>query len=386
MVTTICSVCKTSNKIKYKHCFCCGNQLPTTDIVEDGGFIAFIKFIWFIVKKIWQAFLDNLYLFLLTISIGYFIFYSAVKDDPLYFVGWKNKEYVLKLIKDFSLIIFSAGIFTSSLKYLQYLKVFEKEFDRILTSNKFTNKVKESVESITFSKEFLHKQKNLEHIWKKVTLVMWEKQFPDLYIQLKDSLKNDFFKQNNISFYYKNFKIKYYITRIAESDFVEIEEHTTYTLVRPNEKLFDWDFKVAIDMVDSEDKKYPEIDLAIINDTANIFTPNENIECIGEKNTDDVFIKKIKMQLQGSKEYLIKRKVILKQNLNKDREYSFGSDRIISDLDVSIHYSDNINVVFSESWKVKFIKEEIRGDKISSYIFRGLMLPGEKFKLFFIKS
>lgn len=383
MANLNCGTCKTPNHLKHKHCFSCGNELPIVEEPEgEAGFLAFLKFIGLILKKIWSAFLDNLYLFLLLVSISYFVFYGIVKDDVNYFSGWKNKHEILKGLKDFSLIIFSAGIFTSSLKYLQYLKVFEKEFDRILTSNKFTNKVKESVESITFSKEFLHKQSNLEQIWKKVTLVMWEKQFPDLYAQLKGNLKNELFRQNNISFYYKNFKVKYFITRVDDTDRIKIEQHTVYTLVRPNEKLFDWNFSVAVDIANCEDKKYPKVEVELVNDSVNKFNPEEDIKSFEE---EGFFIKKVELQLRGKTEYLIKRKVTMYQDLQKDREFSFGSDRIIADLDVSICHSNNLNVVFSESWKVKFIKEELREKGVSSYLFRGLMLPGEKFKLFFLK-
>lgn len=382
MNTIECITCTEKNNIKYKHCYQCGNELPKIEEEILNGFLSFLYFILDILKKISIALLNNLYLIFLIISISCFIFYGIVNDDPDYFKGWKEKKSVLEVIKNLSLIIFSAGIFTSSLKYLQYIKVFEKEFDRILNSEKFSSKIKESVESITFSKEFLHKQNNLEKIWQKVTLVMYEKQFPDLYHQLKNELQNELFNHNNISFYYKNFKIEYFITRIPETDNLKIEEQTTYTLVRPNNKLFDWDFKVAIDSDDSDNKRYPEIEMEFLNSTKCIFNKTDDVEVIEQK---DLVIKKIKKKLHGNKNYLIKRKIIMVQNLHKDREYSFGSDRIIDDLDITIQFSEDLNVIFSESWKVKFIKKETKDNNIKSYIYRGLLLPGEKFKLFFLK-
>lgn len=328
------------------------------------------------------GFFNNLYLIFLVFSVSYFLYYFFITNSKSNETFCELNKSTLTLLKEFSLIIFSAGIFTSSLKYLQYIKVFEKEFERIFNSKNFNEKIKDSVESITFSKEFLHKQNNLEKIWQKVTLIMYEKQFPELYSQLKTNLKNELFKYNNISFYYKNFKIEYHISRISNSDKIKIEELTTYTLVRPNTKLFDWDFKVALDSSECEDKKYPEIEIDFM-DSDNKFDTSLNIIT---KEIDENIVKEIKMKLIGNTNYLIKRKITMIQDLQKDREYSFGSDRIIEDLDIQIQYSDDLNVIFSESWKVKFIKEEKRIKNIKSYIHRGLLLPGEKFKLFFLKE
>lgn len=378
----ICEICECDNKNNHIHCCKCGNQLPIQEVSKENKFFLFIKYLGNIITGFIESTFNNLYLIFLILSIIYFIYYLIISNSGTHLVFFNANLKTLTLLKEISLIIFSAGIFTSSLKYLQYIKVFEKEFERIFASSNFTQKVKESVESITFSREFLQKQNNLEKIWQRVTLTMYEKQFPQLYGQLKNIIKNELFKQNNISFYYKNFKLDYYISREEGSDKIKIEEITTYNLIRPDRKLFEWNFKVAIEKTDSNNDEYPKISIDFIDNDELVFDSEKDIEIIpNEENT----IKEVKKKINGQTNYLIKRHIEIYQDLNKDREYSFGSDRIIEDLDITIHTDNFINAIFSESWKVKFINENTRESNKKSYIYRGLLLPGEKFKLFFIK-
>lgn len=380
MVKIDCKICSSKNSYKHKHCCSCGNELPITELEEKNGFTIFLIYIGNILISLWKGVIDNLYLIFLVVSIGYFIFYSIVADNELYFKGWESKKQTLSTLKNISYFIFSAGIFTSSLKYLQYLKVFEKEFERILSSEKYNKQIKDSVESITFSKKFLLKQNNIEEIWEKVTLCMYEKQFPELYNELKKNLKNELFKQNNISYYYKNQKIDFYISKVSE-DLIKIEQTITYSIIRPSEKLFDWDFRVITENDISEDGKYPQIEIDFLNCDETLKSEDVKNEVIGNS-----LIKTVSKKLSGRREYHLKRKITLMQNLQNDRFWSFGSDRIIDDLDVNVQYDDTLNVIFTESMKQKkFIVQECREKNKKSYINRGLMLPGEKFKLFFLK-
>ncbi len=126
---------------------------------------------WYIKLKNW--FFNNSYLIFLSYSSVFLIFYI------IYYFNSDLKE-LLKLysdlidfLKTLSILSFTAGIFTVTLKYFQYLKVFESEFNRIIDSKSFENKLEKIVSSVTFSEEFLNKQNDLSEIWKKVTLIKY---------------------------------------------------------------------------------------------------------------------------------------------------------------------------------------------------------------------
>ncbi|MEO9478480.1 MAG: hypothetical protein ABJF56_03385 [Maribacter dokdonensis] len=333
------------------------------------------------ITKLWKGILNNLYLILLSVSLIYFVVYAVLIFDDNYLSNWDKKVFWLDFFKNIALLIFSAGIFTASLKYLQYIKVFESEFERILLSKKFSDKIKDSVESITFSEEFLLKQANLGEIWETVTLSKYKQQFPGLYANLKKNINNTFFIKNNISYYYKHTKKTYNISVISEF-LIRIEETTVFTIVRPNTDEFEWDFNVSLEEKNSEDKKYPEVEIIPLKDYGTEFDPKNNVENIIK---DELLIKNCKITLSGHEVYNIKRIINTHQDLKVDREWVFGSDRIMDHLDVRVKYSNDLNVIFSSSNNVKFINEDLTESNEISYISQDLMLPGEKFKLFFLK-
>ncbi|PKA97364.1 hypothetical protein B0O79_1019 [Flavobacteriaceae bacterium MAR_2009_75] len=375
-----CPKCKKDNLIDHIHCCQCGKKIVANKY-KPGTFKSILHFVGEMIKKLWKGVLNNLYLILLSVSILYFLCYTIFIFNDEFLPSWEKKVFWLNFFKDIALLIFTAGIFTASLKYLQYIRVFETEFERILLSDKFSGKVKDSVESITFSEDFLLKQSNLSEIWETVTLSKYKQQFPNLYAELKKNINNTFFVNNNISYYYKHTKKKYDI-KVVSGYKIHIMETTILSIVRPSTDEFEWDFKTSILEGHSENEKYPEICIESLSECGMIFDPEKNIE-VEVKNEN--LIKECKLKLSGHKVYNIKRVLKFTQDIDKDREWVIGSDRIMDHLDVHVKYSEDLNVIFSKSNKAKFIKEELQEPNQISYISQELMLPGEKFKLFFLK-
>ncbi len=375
-----CAKCTKDNHAHHIHCCYCGKKIETKQF-SPGSFKSVIFFIWEMILKLWKGILNNLYLILLSLSIAYFILYGILIFDEKYLQGWEKKVFWLDFFKNIALLIFSAGIFTASLKYLQYIKVFESEFERILLSKKFSDRVKDSVESITFSEEFLLKQANLSDIWETVTLSKYKQQFPNLYADLKKNINNTFFIKNNISYYYKHTKKTYEISLVSDY-IIKIKETTVLTIVRPSIEEFEWDFKVSLKEKDSENNKYPELNVLTLKDYGTLFDAEKDVEIITK---DGQLTKICKITLSGQLVYNIKRVVTTHQDLQSDRVWEVGTDRIMDHLDVHAKYTNDLNVIFSSSNGVKFINEELPESNEFSYISQELMLPGEKFKLFFLK-
>lgn len=377
----ICDNCQDYNSFENKFCKNCGKSLEKIDQKETWKVFKLIKHLSIIFYK---GAKNNIYLILLFLSLAYFFTYIIL----MFFLD-KNKYDInielLGFIKEISLIIFSAGIFTCALKYLQYLDVFKKDFEKIIFSKRYNDVLKQNIESITLSEDFFLKQNNIESIWQTVTLSKYKKEFPELYDSIKSKLENELFKKSNIEYYYKNVHKIYSIDLMEDEKYIEIREETNYSVIRNSENAFIWDCHLKILKEDSENGKYPDIDVKIINDLDVTYQKDDEKEIKQGK----FLIKKIEKKLQGKKEYHIKRTVKIKQNLNHDREYSFGSSRIIDDISVSLRYSKRLKVIFSEVGKVKFYKDEenVFTDIIEkTYINRGVLTPGEKFKLFFIKA
>ena len=366
-------------------CSKCGHDLKEPKKADKAHDLkGLLEFISNTIKGFFKGFINNIYLIFLVISISYFAFYILayyLKNED------GNRVFDMTIVtfwKEIAFIVFTAGIFTSCLKYLAYIKVFEKEFDRILLSDKYNERLKKSIESITLSEDYFLAQNNLEHIWEIVTLSKYRKAFPDIYKILKRDIKNEFFEKNNISYYYKNYEKEYNVNLVGERD-IRIVEVTKYTIVKNSTEEFEWNFKIRVDKRDSLDNEYPKIEFEVLNADNIKFVPEEDIKI--ESDNGDT-IKTVKKTLQGKEEYHIKRIITFNQNIDYDRECIFGCDKIIDDLSINLRYHEDLKVIFSPAWKVKYHEEELvdLGKlKEVSFYNRGILLPGEKFKLFIIK-
>jgi hypothetical protein len=334
-------------------------------------------------KKLFEGALNNLYLILLFLSISYFVLYTILIFNKEYLGSWENKDYWLEFFKNIALIVFSAGIFTSSLKYLQYIKVFEKEFERILLSQTFHSKIKESVESITYSNEHLLKQSDLDKIWKRVTLSKYKQRFPELMNQLTKNLENELFEENNLVCYYKNFQMNVNF-ELLKNNLVKITERSHFSVVSNSEEEVKIIFWVSSANKGNENGCYTKIIPENTKIDGKIFDIN-SFNSLEEISENGIYIKKFEFILSGKSTYHIERCVEMTQNLNDDRVYSFSSSKIIDDLTVNIQYCSDLNVYFSKVGKNTFnnIGNYSNGISLSN---RDVLLPGEKFKVFIYKK
>ena len=142
---------------------------------------------------------------------------------------------------------------------------------------------------------------------------------------------------------------------------------------------------MRVDKSDSNNGEYPKINFKILNSDSIKFDEKNDIK---EEELGDEIIKRVSKTLQGKDEYHIERTVIFSQNLDNDRECIFGCDKIIDDISINIRYGKDLKVIFSPAWKVNYHQENIKEladfNEIN-YFNRGILLPGEKFKLFIIK-
>lgn len=318
----------------------------------------------------------------------FFIVYSLNKSFNNYLLNYTE---LIDFLKTIAILTFTSGIFASALKYIQYLKIFEKEFERIILSPKFENKLKETLHAITFHEDFLTNQNDIDAIWKKVTLIKYKKEFPELYSKIERNLTNELFEANNLSKYYKNVIISYEL-ELEENSIIKVKENSSFTIVRSNKDSFLWDFFVTLYNDDTNKTDSPDDNHANILNYEKTRIDGETIDetkCkFIESVEDESFIKKkYSYTLSGKHEYNIERHFRFSQNLNNDRLISFNSSHVIDDLSVFIKKCDKLEVVFDSIGKNTFDKSDIFSDENRiSYTNRDAFLPGEKYKLFVYKK
>lgn len=207
---------------------------------------------------------------------------------------------------------------------------------------------------------------------------MYNKQFPELNPKMKEKVNNDLFKKNVIEYYYKNMQSHYEI-KLLKNGLVSIIDKSSYTVVRPNNNKFNWD--VTANYLD-DDKASSTISVDVTNLKNKRI--DDNLATISRKNG---FInKKLSLELSGHKEYHIERNITAVQDIDKDRVFSFGSDRIIDDLSFTVKHCDKLGVYVDKIWNNKLYEDKSKGINDIAFINRDLLLPGEKFKIFIFRK
>jgi hypothetical protein len=302
----------------------------------------------------------------------------AFLSIDFYFIEFKNvKNY--ELIKELCKILFSAGVFTTALNFLDSLDVFKKNFKSIIMSDEFESLLTKKIDALAYSEEHLNKQSNLDKIWQTVTLCKYRQEFPELYDKLENKIENLLFKKNNISYYYKNFQVNYHF-ELIDDKYVKILEKTSFTIMRPNKNEFTFDFKSSYN---NEDKACEVKAKFFSKNVKEINFEEIEISTVKDKTLTTLTCSKI---LSGHLEYHIESDIEMYQNIEIDRTFTFSSGRIIDDLTIFIEKSNKINVTFVPLNNNKFHHNGIHNTDKISYINRDVLLSGEKFIIFFYRN
>ena len=320
------------------------------------------------------------FFYILGIATMYAIFYSVYSLNETVNDSLNKYDKVISYFANISILFFTAGIFSVSLKYFQFLGIFEAEFKKVISSKDFDQKLEKQLKQITFSEDFLIEQSNLPELWETVTLCKYKQQFPEIYPKLKKKIDNELFITDNISYYYKNFQINYNIEQI-DTNYVKVIESASLTIVRPDINEFEWDFGVTFD--DTEDKKIKyDLSYEVKNGNGIVFDSSD----IKTRKKLGLINKYITKKLSGHLEYHIERRIELVQDLRVDRQFSFASDRIIDDISLKIQHCDNLSVFFTTVNKNKMYHNGASNKDELAYINRDIFLSGEKFKIFIYKK
>lgn len=334
------------------------------------------------IKNMALKIIDYFYLVLIPFPAAYLIFYAASLEE-----GKLNSDFFLSTevaltLKDLSIWFFTAGIFSATVKYLNTITYVKKKFKEIVLSKEFDDVLSRKLEIMAYSKDYLKEHANIEDLWRKVTLLKYESEFPSIYSKLKDIVYNEY-NEKNTSFYYKHFTMDFYLKLNDNGNDIEFEINTNFTIVRPNKDPFEWTFdhEVLTELLQTEESNVKVYNL---DQGQEADYKHESREVVPGR--DNFSLVKLVYKLEGKEEYHIKHKRKFTQDIENDRYYGFGSKRILDDLKVNIEHCDKLKVFFTNVNGVKFIKEIKEEKNIQTHIHNGLIIPGEKFKLFLIRK
>lgn len=324
--------------------------------------------------------LKYMYLFLIPFPLCYLFFYHYIYDagqNPS--IRFETAEYLEKI----SIYFFSAGIFSATFKLINSLVVFKSHFKDIIISKEFDEVLSNKLEVLALSNEYLLKRSDLSDIWARVTMCKYEQRFPQLKDSIREKMENDLFHENNLSYYYKNFRTQINYELVSDL-IVKITEISNFTIVSNSIDTIIMDFWISTDDVlsSTEDKIYTKY----IPEKCKMDGVLLDIKEVSNNNSDIYRIyKTYNAELKGKREYEIERSIEMTQNLENDRVFSFTSDRIIDGFTVKLNPCPKLNVFFSPIGKNKFnLDNQIHEGQ--SYFSREILLSGEKFQTFIYKK
>jgi hypothetical protein len=325
----------------------------------------------------------NLYLYLLPFPIIFLIYYKFYFDaqkastltDSLLF-----QPEVMDFLKNLSIIFFSGGVFSATVKLINNFVLFKKNFQKLILSDEFDSLLKDKFQILSLSDEFLLKRTDINDIWRRVTTCQFEQKFPELKTAIVKKLENDFFSVKMLTYYYHNFRFQVNI-ELLEDNIVKITEISNFDIIPNTKEAVNINFNIRSDTLRDDEKIYTKL----IEDGCRLDGEKLNLveeALVIEKNET---VKNFTAELKGKDRYTVERMFELTQDLNEDRVFSFTSSIIIDSMFVDIRLCDKLNIMFSVVGKNKFEKDN-HINAGQSYITREVLLPGEKFKIFIYKK
>lgn len=318
----------------------------------------------------------------------YFLYGPSETNPPL--ISVEIHEY----IKTISIVIFTAGIYSAATKWVTNSETFKSNFKKTILSQEFDDLLTKKMDSFSLSDNYLLSRSDLNDIWSRITVFKYIQKFPEIEDALKSKMNNELYHENNLTYYYKNFRTQLNY-ELLDDNIVKITEISNFTVVANDIEPREMNFWISTNDVErseegSEEGESFETDKILytryVPDRCTIDGMKLDIKSLNEnKNEKYKYVKLFTAELKGKKRYEIERSVEMTQNLETDRVFSFSSARIIDNLSVKINHCEKLNIFFSPVGDNIF-KLDNQITEGQSYLSREILLSGEKFKTFIYKK
>jgi hypothetical protein len=227
------------------------------------------------------------------------------------------------LVEKAGLAILSSGIFAAILKSLQFTGIFKEEISKVMVGT-----------------EFIENRNDLPQLWKEISKSIYKRKFPKISDHLESIILNDYFP-TNASFYYEDYNVSICIDEI--NDDFEI----SYTQTCEYKVILDNDSEMAIISLETEISDDDDDESGIVNEII-YFKKNGKVFELEEDESTRENLKKTlyKIELTGSKEFLIKSKYKRKYPLKNENYKLFRMKHLTHGMQVSINFPKDVRVSF----------------------------------------
>jgi hypothetical protein len=262
----------------------------------------FLKFKPFLLKAK-NFFVENVFLLLLPVPFLYLIYYHGYFLHSKNTTGLFTDKETADFLKDLSIIFFTGGVATATLKYLNSVVFFKKQFTEVVQSKEFSEVLNEKMKILALSDEYLLQRNDLQDIWARVTICKYQQKFPELSYEIKHKMENDFFLENSLSYYYKNFRLQINFSLIG--DIIKIVEISSFTVISHSTDTIELNFGTNSRFKDDE-----EVYTKLIAENCKkdgIKLDLIDLEDVSMENLPDMQVKRFSAKLEGQTRYIIER-------------------------------------------------------------------------------
>ena len=265
----------------------------------------------------------------------------------------ENHQQWYKLLEGLSNVIVTSALVSFLVDSVEFMGVFRR-----------------ALEDIIYDSKFLHKRKDINEVWVKVSKELFNSKFPQISNSLMQVVRKYYDPGDGLKLtYYNDYVNTYTLTLDKDNkDIIYVENDVSFTLnVEDKEKfMFPMTMWTCVSEADKE-KPTLECNNVFVNGhsaTAQISTP---------KYEDGMLRYDYKLELKGSIEYKIRQKFLKKYNLRDDNYIGYKARWLVNGMRVKVFHPEELGVLFVNRGVMgDFIKEE--REDFKEYEYKGLIL------------
>ena len=313
---------------------------------------------------------------------------SQDKEDTIY---QKTTSIILRNISWFFILFGLSLIFISLWNKLdtQFSNVLEKigltiltsgVFAAVLKSFQFIGVFKEEIENVILGSKFIEKRSDLPLLWKKISAAIYKQKFPEISDSLQEIILNSYFPTAH-PIYYEEFVVTINIEEITEDFIIKFTQaYRAKVVLAEDAEDVTIHHSFYIDKFDGmenyiNEKEYYKID------------GKDILKELEHKNTEDEFEIRNDYQttVKNKKTFILESKERRQYCIKQDNSKIFRVNRITKEMEVSVHYPENVSVTFFSIGTVNsFEKRHLDHKNHISRVYKdGLILPRQGFGLTF---
>jgi hypothetical protein len=376
-------------------------------------------------RSIWKNLVDLVNVFLKTLIV----WVTLVGLICLFFVIWPKgvlaHEPYPKLLELLATVLLTGGVFEVLMKSMQYSGVFkdeliklfdDKEFvekqekrvreilvndesrdwlekvlasvpvldkqkamlNEVISSVELLNSQKNMISEIIYDQRFLKNRKDLEEVWKRVSTVVYNDNFPEISDRIVNRVLKEYFPRDD-NFYYDRFTEEMDITSHPDNKHICVKSTLAFTIKAMNtsEKVT-WDYKNEIRKDPADTVTSYELTQLTVNDD-----DKRRESGLTVQPTPDGAMLRIAFSLALENENAYTVRIVENKiyDLAVDDIKDFTSKRFVNTLRLNVTFPNDLDVRHSPVGVGSGGKLQRTNANSLSYVYKDLIFPNQGYRL-----